>query len=377
VIATKATPEGRSGGCTRPTRRLHTTNRLLSAPVSDAVLTNPRSPTPNGTGSRPSIHTHLPYLLAFAMATIACSTRRNSNPDTSEAGAIAGLTAEQSAQVLARVGERSITVGEFVAALEHMDQFDRMRYRAPERREELLGEMIDVMLLADVARDKGYDKDPVTQQEIREILRDAMLKKARDGLPGPSEIPEVEVRADYEAHRADFRDPERRRASAIVASSEGAANTVLDAAKTATPIQWGELVRTRSIDPRAKEAVPLDLAGDFGFVGPPDDPRGANPRLPDEVRAAVFEIPSAGTVLPRVVKANGRYYVVKLTGKTNGHDRSFEEAERAIRVRLAQNEIRAREEALLDDLRKQYPVQIDEAALSEVRVDLPSSDGGT
>src|ERR1700722_2653054 len=90
------------------------------------------------------------------------------------------LTAEQAAQVLARVGDRTITLGDFEAALEHMDEFDRLRYQAPERRKELLGEMIDVMLLADEARDKGYDKDPVTQQEIREILRDAVLKKAHE-----------------------------------------------------------------------------------------------------------------------------------------------------------------------------------------------------
>ena len=316
-------------------------------------------------------------LFALAMVTFACATRKSPPPEAREAGAVGGgITPEQSAQVLARVGDRAITVGQFIATLEHMDQFDRLRYQAPDRRQELLGEMIDIMLLADVARERGYDKDPITQQEIREILRDAMLKKARDGLPGPSEVPEVEVRADYEAHRADFHDPERRRTSAIVVSGEGAANAVLDAAKNATPIQWGELVRAKSVDPRARESGPADLAGDFGFIGPPGDPRGANPRVPEEVRAAVFEIAKVGDVLPRAVKAGGHYYVVKLTSKTDPHDRTFGEAERAIRVRLAQSKIRAREEALVDELRKQYPVQIDEAALGEVKVELPRFDGG-
>src|SRR5258707_8353474 len=127
------------------------------------------------------------YVLALATAIAAtsgaCANRRSAAPDRQEADAAPiGITPEQSAQVLARIGERAITVGDYVAALEHMDQFDRMRYQAPERRQELLGEMIDVMLLADVAREKGYDKDAITQQEIREILRDAMLKKAREGV---------------------------------------------------------------------------------------------------------------------------------------------------------------------------------------------------
>jgi peptidyl-prolyl cis-trans isomerase C len=335
-------------------------------------------PAMSGSFPKPRPPSTAKAFLALAMMVVpsGCRAGNRAPPEQQEARADAGLTAEQSAQVLAKVGDRTITLGEYVAALEHMDQFDRMRYQAPERRQELLDEMIDVMLLADVAREKGYDKDVIAQQEVREILRDAMLRRAREGLPGPNEIPEAEVRADYEAHRDDFRDPERRRVSAIDVSDEANGNAVLEAAKKATPVRWGELVRAHSADSRAKEGGPADLAGDFGFVGPPGDPRGANPHVPEEVRAAAFEIAMVGDVLPRLVKSRGRSYVVKLTGKTPAHDRTFEEAERAIRVRLAQNKIHAKEAALVDELRQHYPVQIDEAALSEVRVELPRTDGG-
>src|SRR5580692_6323338 len=106
---------------------------------------------------------------ALLSANAGCSSCKSSSSAAAEtdasALAIGTLTPEQAAQVLARVGDRTITLGDFEAALEHMDQFDRMRYQAPERRKELLAEMIDVMLLADEAREKGYDRDPVTQQE--------------------------------------------------------------------------------------------------------------------------------------------------------------------------------------------------------------------
>jgi DNA-directed RNA polymerase subunit F len=133
-------------------------------------------------------------LLALTLlSTSSCSSCKGSSsaaPADGGGTTSGALTPEQAAQVLARVGDRTITLGDFEAALEHMDQFERARYQSPERRKELLGEMIDVMLLADEARAKGYDKDPVTQQELREILRDAMLKKAREGVPAPNEIPE-------------------------------------------------------------------------------------------------------------------------------------------------------------------------------------------
>ncbi len=243
-------------------------------------------------------------------STVACSSckRPPAPPGEGDAAAASGaLTPEQAGQVIARVGDRTITVGSYAAALEHMDSFDRLRYQSPERRKELLAEMIDVMLLADEARARGYDQDPMTQQEMREVLRDAMLKKAREGAPGPNEIAEDEVRAYYEAHKPDFSDPERRRVSAIVLASEPAARALLEAAEKASPAQWGELVRTKSIDPRAKAGVPADLAGDLGFVAPPGDTRGDNPRVPAEVRAGVFEIAKPGDVLPRAVKAGDKF----------------------------------------------------------------------
>jgi hypothetical protein len=278
------------------------------------------------------------------------------------------------AQVLARVGDRTITLGDYVAALEHMDQFDRLRYRAPDRRRLLLDEMIDISLLAQEARDRGYDQAPETQQELREILRDAMLQTVRDGAPAPNDIPAADVRAYYEAHRADFRDPERRRVAAIVLPSESAASSALAAAQAATrPEAFGELVRARSIDPHAKADVPLDLAGDFGFVNAPSsseapDARGANARVPDEVRSAVFEAAHVGDVVGHVVKAADRYYVVKLAAKSDAHERSLQDAERSIRVKLAQDALHAREAALVEDLRKQSTVTIDEAALAQVHV---------
>jgi peptidyl-prolyl cis-trans isomerase C len=324
--------------------------------------------------------------LALAMG-VGCSRPSASTVAPVDGGvAIGTLSAEEASQVLAHVGDRTITLGDYVAALQHMDQFDRIRYSAPARRRELLGEMIDVVLLAEEARERGYDKDPATQQEVREILRDALLKKAREQAPTPDAIPAPEVAAYFDAHKADFHDPERRRVSAIVLATAPAAASVLEVASRATASQWGELVRSKSIEgqgtgrstaaSRPEADGPLDLAGDLGFISPPGDPRGTNVRVPEEVRRAAFEIASVGDVSPRVVPAGGKFYVVKLAGKTDPRDRTLQDADRSIRVKLAQDKAREAEDALVEELRKQYPVEIDEAALAEVRVDVPRADGG-
>jgi len=289
------------------------------------------------------------------------------------------LTPEQSAKVLATVGDVTITLGDYVAALEHMDQFDRLRYQSPERRKELLDDLIEVELLAREATAKGYDKDPVAQQELRAILRDALLKESHQGAPEPNAIPDDEVHAYFDAHKADYRDPERRRLSLIVLRDEPAAKGVLEQAlKVPTATQWGDLVRNKSSDAQARANVPVDLAGDFGLVSPPGDARGDNSRIPAEVRAAAYEIAAVNDVLPRVVKAADRFYVVRLTQKTDARERTFAEAERSIRVKLSQDKIRAKEDETLASLRAQFPVQIDEAVLATVKVELGSAaDAGT
>jgi len=317
-------------------------------------------------------------LTAFGCLALAGCKSCGDNSATEDGGAHAqtsSLTPEQAAKVLAKVGDSTITLGDYVAALEHMDQFDRLRYQSPERRKELLDELVEVELLAQEATAKGYDKDPIAQQELRAVLRDAMLKEARTGAPQPSEISEADARAYYEAHKADYKDPERRRVSMIVLKDEASANAALAQAKGSASAQWGELVRKLSIDPQAKANVPVDLAGDFGLVSPPGDTKGENPRVPAEVRAAVFELEKKDDVLGRVVKSGDKFYVVRMTQKNDAHERTFTEAERAIRVRIAQDRAKAKEDETYQSLRKQFPVKIDEAALANVHVS--AMDGGT
>ncbi len=137
---------------------------------------------------------------------------------------------------------------------------------------------------------------------------------------------------------------------------------------TASPADWGKLVAEKSRDPRAKSgtALPPELAGDLGIVGPPGQARGENPNVPEPLRAAVFEIDKLGGVLPRVVAVDGTFHVLRLTGKTDARDRSFADAARSIRVALVQERIRAKEAELETELKQKYPVKIDEAQLAKI-----------
>jgi peptidyl-prolyl cis-trans isomerase C len=316
----------------------------------------------------------------LALCVLGCHTKpsdRGAAPSASASAQPAGLTPELSRRVLAKVGDHEITLGEYAATLERMDPFERLRYQSADRRKQLLDELIDLELLADEARRRGLDQQPETQERVRQLLRDELLAQTRASLAAPSDIAEADARRYYEEHRDDFREPERRRVAHILLVTEGEAKAVLEKARAASPAEWGKLVAEKSRDPRGKlsAGLPAELAGDLGIVGPPGHPRGGNPSVPEPLRAAVFEIEQLGGVLPRVVAADHAFHVVRMTGKTDARDRTYADAERSIRVALMQERIRAREAALEAELRKKYPVTIDEAQLA--KLPLPAASAKT
>jgi len=308
-------------------------------------------------------------LLAFASA---CRSKPKPEPEPAPSASAAEqrLTPELRAQVLAKVGDREITLGEYAETLERMDPFERLRYQSPDRRKQLLSEIIQVELLAEEAKRRGLDKLPETEERLRQMLRDELLREVRRGAPAPAEIPETEVRAYFDAHHDEFKEPERRRVAHVLLASEAEAKSLLRRAEGASAAEWGKLVSEHSLDKPAASSgpTPTELAGDLGIVGPVGHPRGANPRVPEALRRAVFEIAQVGGVLGRVVEDGGRYHLVRMTGRTEARDRSFQDSERTIRVALVQARIRERETELEQELKQRFPVSIDDAALSRVQV---------
>lgn len=314
-------------------------------------------------------------IVGVAFAASGCN--EGAIPPAGDAGApVAGLTSEQANRVVAKVGSRVITLGDYAKALERMDPYDRLRFQSKERRRELLNEMIDVELLAAEARRRGLDKEPETEEAVDQILRDAILQDARKHVGAPMDIPPADIRAYYDAHPDRFTEPEHRRVAAIVLDNKkDAEETLKDAIGAKTQAEWGELFAKHSITaPKTKDPAPVELVGDLGIVGPPDDVHGGSPRVPEPVRAAAFQIHAPNEVLDHVVEAEGRFFVVRLSGLTAARKKSFQESDKQIRVILLQERMGAADKALEDELKKKIPVQIDEAALATVKVSMPTKE---
>lgn len=312
--------------------------------------------------------------LAAALACAGCDSKDDA-PNPAPAQSVVSrrdLSEERAATVLAKVGERTITLGDYVSALERMDPFDRLRYQTPERRKLLLDEMIEVELLAREAERQGLEDDPETRAYLNQLMREELLRQLRDRAPRPEQVPLAEVRAYYESHQEDFVDPERRRVAVIALPTLAAAKEVLELAQQGDARRWGELARERSLLPSPPKGTPeaarppLELEGDLGLTTRAGEERGQDPDVPAEVRDAVFRIAEQGELYPEPVKSGDRYYVVRLVSKSPARSRSLEEADTVIRVKLVQDRLKQAEAELVEELRRKYPIEIDEAALAKL-----------
>jgi peptidyl-prolyl cis-trans isomerase C len=287
--------------------------------------------------------------------------------------------------VLARVGTRTITLGDFAAALERMDPFERIRYQTDDRRQALLDEMINVELLAREAERRGLDQKPETQELIRQYQRDELLRRVRAEVPGPDQLSKEQVQAYYQAHKAEFVDPERRRAAQIVLKDAGLAARVLAEAASAGADRWHALVKQYNPDAAGVEGdktaarPPIEVAGDLGMLSAPGSGNPAagaggasgagnlaSAEVPEAVRRAVFEIAQEGQVYPQPVAAGGRFHVLRLISKLPARQRSLEEVDGAVRARLVRSLQEQAEDDLVKRLRQSTPVSIDEQALERV-----------
>jgi hypothetical protein len=321
------------------------------------------------------------WALAASMVTLAASGcdgcgKRGDVLESPDAG-VARLSPEQANQVLARVGERVITLGDYAAALERMDPFERMRYQTEDRRQALLDEMINVELLAREAERRGLDRRPETIELVRQFQRDELLARLRASLPRPQDLPAAEVSDYYQEHRAEFGQEELRRAAEIAVADASLARRIIAEARGATPDRWRELVQKYAPGSVADtadqtEAGPaMEVPGDLGFVGA----TGGEPvaSLPDEVRRALFSLGAPGDVYAEPVEYEGRQHVIRFVSVQPARQRTLAEVDSMIRVRLIQRRQEQAQKDLVARLRETTTIQVDGAALERIEPPTPAA----
>ena len=269
-----------------------------------------------------------------------------------------GLTEAQANEVLVRVGERTITVGEFADRLASQSPYLRARFESPDRRKEFLDNLVRYELLVYEAKRRGYADDPEVVTARRNIMIQELVKQEVDRPLEEREITDEEIQAVYEANPTEFDRPAQVRASHIFVKRRARAEKVLEEAKKTDRPAFTKLARDESEDEKTKAD-----GGDLRFFNADSE------EVPKPLREAAFSIETVGSVYPELVPDGDGYHIVMLTGKRAELKRTYEQAKRAIRHKLMRERKDAAMEALVERLREQVPVEIDYDVLKEVEVD--------
>jgi peptidyl-prolyl cis-trans isomerase C len=300
-------------------------------------------------------------IIVLAVSAASCSKKAEEAPVVEDEWPKNGLTEAQANEVLAKVGDRTITVGDFADRLASQSPYLRARFESPERRKEFLDNLVRFELLVYEAKRLGYGEEPAIVRARRSAMIQQMVKKEVDEPLEGLKITDEEVQAVYDANPLEFDRPGQVRASDIFIEDRARANELLVRAKKADLAGFRRLAREESDDEKTKAN-----GGDLHFfeaTGEGDPPAA--------IREAAFSLKTVGTVYPKLIESGNGFHIIMLTGKRPALKRTYEQAKRAIRHRLTRERKDAAMEALTKRLREDVEVQVDYAALESIKVGDP------
>lgn len=318
-------------------------------------------------------HTHRARILCLFALTLllACGEKPADQPPPAASQQPAGpakkhgLTEEQAKQVIAKVGDTTITLGQFADRLASQSPYLRARYASPERRKEFLDNMVRFELLSLEAKKRGLDKEDEVVRVKQQMMVQQMMKELfDDGGVKLSDIPDSEITAYYEQNKAEFNKPEQRRASHILFKDKAKAQAVLAKLKAAPNDM--ELFR-KLAEQNTQDAETKERFGDLRFFTKEATAGEVGP--PAAVRSAVFALAKNGDLVPDVVQTEQGFHVVKLTGERAALARSLEDARRLIQNRLWRKKREDAIEKFVADLRSKGNVKENLDLIAQVKVD--------
>ncbi len=259
--------------------------------------------------------------------------------------AVSGCGKSPKGEVLASIGGEKITVADFDERISNLPE--RYQTVVQKRKGEFLQELINDKLLYQEAINKGLHKDREVLGVIAEARKKILIARLlKDDVDDVINVTEEEIVEFYGTNNDKYMMPEIMRVSHILVPSREEAENILKELSEGAVFE--DMARAKSVDPTAQRA------GDIGYF-----PKGQ--LMPEfENACAVLDVDE----ISGVVKTKLGYHVIKLTDRREPELRPLEQVREDIKSRLRTIERRRIFNKLLDRLRNETTVKINEEALS-------------
>jgi peptidyl-prolyl cis-trans isomerase C len=266
-------------------------------------------------------------------------------------------------QVVAKVDDSVITVGDVQERINKQSPFIRSRYTTIEKKKEFLDNLIRFEVMAAEAQKRGYDKDPEVIRVMKQQMISKFLQKDFESKLKVEDVPDADVEKYYTAHPEEFNRKDEVRVSQILVKDKAKADKVAAEVKAlpkgtaADQKPFRDLVAKYSEDEDSKQR-----AGDLTFF---DKDSVAYPKPLVE---AAFKLTEVGEVAGPI-KGDKGFHIIKLTQKKPGFTRPLPEVKRQIQQRLFRDLRTKSMDAFISDLRKKSKIEISEDKLAKVLID--------
>jgi hypothetical protein len=269
-----------------------------------------------------------------------------------------GLPPDHAQRVLAVIDGEALRVLDVAREIERAGPTASARWSDARQRHTLVENVIRRRALAVEARHRGLGDDPRAAVARDEVLVRALLEQLAADVPAPSA---EAVRAHYDAHRDDYRDPPLRSVGLIFTRDRAAGEAALAEIRGDLHHQAELWMRTAErigfAGPRRQARVETDM---FAAV-----PREGEPFVPQVVRDVAFA-GEPGQVHAELVPFEDGFYLVRIDRHADAVDVPFEAVRDRIARQLHDAAIDARAETLVVDALAQ--LEPDEDALATVRL---------
>ncbi len=266
----------------------------------------------------------------------------------------AALAAEKAKKdVLAKVGAKEITRSEVQAYAGLYPEQQQALIKADPRMEEVLvRNLVSIMVVSDIAKKKGLEKEPTMRRQI-EIMKNEYLARTyvQKEVLGKINLTDKDYEAYYNAHKKEFENPEMVKARHILIAvkpnateeEKKAALTkaegILDKAKKGE--DFAKLASEYSDDPGSKAK-----GGDLGFF--------TQGSMVGKFEQAAFAL-KPGEISP-VVETEFGYHIIKVEERKAAEQQPYESVKEQVKAKATQAIQQERLNAFLEKAMKDAKV---------------------
>src|SRR5262249_44725279 len=145
-------------------------------------------------------------------------------PKKSEPTPLKGQSAGDLKNVVAKIDDVTITVGDFQERLNQQSPYIRARYTSLERKKEFLDNLVRFEVLAKEAQAKGYGSDPEDVDHMKQVMIQKLMKEDIDNRVKLDDIKDDECQKFYQEHNEEYNKPEEVRVSDIMIKDKAKAD---------------------------------------------------------------------------------------------------------------------------------------------------------